>query len=99
MILILQTRVRDYDAWKTVFDDGEPLRAKHGCTGHEIFRSDEDDRDLTIHLRFPSREAGDALRTDPELAANIKLAGVKGPPTVKWAHDGEARDYAGRRAA
>jgi len=99
MILIMQERVRDYDAWKTVFDDGEQLRAKHGCTGHEIFRSDEDGNDLTVHLRFPSREAGDALRADPELAANMKLAGVAAPPTVKWVRDGEARTYAGRRAA
>jgi hypothetical protein len=99
MILVMQTKVRDYDAWKTVFDEGEPLRAKHGSTGHEIFRSDEDGNDLTLHLRFPSREAGDSLRTDPELAANMRRAGVEGPPTVRWAHDGKARTYASRRAA
>ncbi|HET6475690.1 MAG TPA: hypothetical protein VFH93_06395 [Thermoleophilia bacterium] len=99
MILIMQTRVRDYDAWKTVFDDGEPLRARHGCTGHEIFRSDDDGNELTVHLSFPSREGGDALRTDPELAANMKRGGVEGQPTVTWARDGEACTYASRRAA
>jgi len=99
MILIMQERVRDYDAWKSVFDDGEPLRAKHGCTGHEIFRSDDDGNDLTVHLRFPTREAGDALRTDPELAEKMSLAGVEAQPTVTWVSDGEARTYASRRAA
>ena len=99
MILIMQTRVREYDTWKTVFDSGEALRAKHGCTGHEIFRSAEDDDQLTLHLRFPSREAGEGLRNDPELAANMKRAGVEGPPTVTWARDGETRTYAARRAA
>ena len=99
MILIMRERVRDYDAWKSVFDGGEPLRAKHGCTGHEIFRSDDDGNDLTVHLRFRSREAGDALRSDPELAANMKRAGVETPPSVMWVRDGEARTYAGRRAA
>jgi hypothetical protein len=99
MILIMQERVRDYDAWKSVFDEGEPLRARHGCTGHEIFRSDEDGNQLTVHLSFPSRGGGDALRTDPELAATMKRAGVEGQPTVTWAHDGEARTYASRRAA
>ena len=82
-----------------MFDDGEPLRAKHGCTGHEIFRSDDDGNDLTVHLRFPSREAGDGLRTDPELAAIMKRAGVEAPPTVAWVRDGEARTYASRRVA
>ena len=99
MILIMRERVRDYDAWKSVFDGGEPLRAKHGCTGHEIFRSDDNGNDVTVHLRFSSREAGNALRTDPELAANMKRAGVEGQPTVTWAHDGKARTYASRRAA
>lgn len=99
MILIMQTKVRDYDAWKTVFDEGETLRARHGCTGHEIFRSEEDGNNVTVHLRFPSREDGDSLRSDPELAACMRSAGVEGRPTVSWAHDGEARTYASRRAA
>lgn len=99
MILIMQTRVRDYDAWKAVFDDGDALRARHGCTGHEIYRSADDGNAVTVHLRFPTREGGDALRTDPELAEAMKRAGVEGPPTVTWAHDGEARTYASRRAA
>jgi hypothetical protein len=99
MILIMQHRVRDYDEWKAVFDDGEPLRAGHGCTGHEIFRSDDDGNDLTVHLRFPSREAGDGLRTDPELAEKLKLAGVEGQPSAMWARDAETRTYASRRAA
>ncbi len=99
MILIMQERVRDYDAWKSVFDDGEPLRAKHGCTGHEIFRGDDDGNDLTVHLRFPTREAGDGLRTDPDLTEKMRLAGVEAQPTVTWVSDGEARTYASRRAA
>ena len=99
MILIMRERVRDYDTWKSVFDDGEPLRAKHGCSGHEIFRSDEDGNDLTVHLRFPSREAGDSLRTDPELAAIMKRAGVETPPVATWVRDGETRTYASRVAA
>lgn len=99
MILLMQTRVRDYDAWKTRFDDSEAIRARHGCTGHEICRSADDGNAVTVHLRFPSREGGDARRTDPELAENMKRAGVDGPPSVAWAQDGEARTYASRRAA
>jgi quinol monooxygenase YgiN len=99
MILIMQERVRDYDAWKSVFDGGEPLRAKHGCSGHAIYRSDDDGNDLTVHLHFPSREAGEALRADPELAAIMKRAGVETRPIVTWAHEAESLEYAGRRAA
>ena len=99
MTLIMRERVRDYDAWKSVFDGGEPHRAKHGCSGHVIYRSDDDGNDLTVHLRFPSPEAGDTFLADPELAANMKRAGVETQPTVTWVRDGEALTYAGRRAA
>jgi quinol monooxygenase YgiN len=99
MILIMQERVRDYDAWKAVFDDGEALRAKHGCTGHEIFRSDDDGNDLTVHLHFPSREAADAFLADPEPAANMRHAGVETQPAQTRVREGESLKYTGRRAA
>lgn len=99
MILIMREKVRDYDAWKSVFDGGEPLRAEHGCSGHVIYRSDDDGNDLTVHLLFPTREAGEALRADPKLAANMERAGVETRPIVTWVHDGEALTYAGGRAA
>ena len=99
MIRIMQEHVHDYAAGKKVFDEGEPLRAKHGCTGHEVFRSDEDGNELTLHLHFPSREAGETLRADPELAATMKRAGVESRPTVAWARDGDARTYASGRVA
>ena len=94
MILIMREKVRDYDAWKSVFDGGEPLRAEHGCSGHVIDRSDDDGNDLTVHLLFPTREAGEALRADPKLAANMERAGVETRPIVTWVHDGEALTYA-----
>jgi hypothetical protein len=55
MYLTMWTHVRDYDDWKAVFDSGEPLRTSHGCTGHEIYRSDDDSNQLTVFLEFPSR--------------------------------------------
>ena len=95
----MREKVRDYDTWKRVFDDGEPLRAKHGCSGHVVYRSDDDANDLTIHLQFPSREAGESLRADPGLAAAMERAGVETQPTVTWVREAESREYAGRQGA
>jgi len=99
MILIMRERVRDYDAWKPVFDAGEPLRAKHGCSGHVVYRDDDDVNDLTVHLHFPSREAADAFLADPELAANMKRAGVETQPALTRVREAESLKYADRRAA
>ena len=63
----MQIGVRGYDALKTV-DDGEPLRARHGCAGHEIFRDDDGnlvqnavgDAWAALTRRFPEPAAQDS---------------------------------------
>ena len=76
MYLLMQHTVRDYDDWKPVFDGGEQVRTRHGCTGHEIYRGDDDANDVTVMLDFPSREAGEAFLADPELHQRMDEAGV-----------------------
>jgi hypothetical protein len=94
MILSMHETVHDYAAWKTVFDRGEELRVRYGCSGHVILRGDSDDNDLTIHLRFPSREAIDGFLADPQLMANMERAGVEGRPDVSLLHEEESQLYA-----
>jgi hypothetical protein len=38
MIIMVQHTVRDYDAWKRVFDEHEAVRKEHGATGHQLYR-------------------------------------------------------------
>src|SRR5665811_1520886 len=38
MNLIVQHTVRDYAAWKPVFDEHQSVCAKYGCRGHTIYR-------------------------------------------------------------
>jgi len=77
----------------------EPLRAKHGCSGHVVYRDDDDADDLTVHLHFPSRDAADAFLADSEFAANMKRAGVETQPALTRAREAESLKYTGRRAA
>jgi len=99
MYLVMQQTVRDYDDWKPVFDAGESVRTKHGCTGHEIYRSDDDANDLTIMLGFPSREAGEAFLADPELKQRMDEAGVLSKPRTMWVTQTQCVDYRSRKAA
>jgi len=98
MYLVMQQKVRDYDDWKPVFDAGQSLRAKHGCRGHEVFRSDDDPNDLTLMLDFPSREAGEAFLAEPELKERMGEAGVLAPPRTMWATQTACADYRSRAA-
>ena len=99
MILVMNEKVRNFEAWKSIFDAGEALRTRHGCTGHVIYRSDDAANDLTIQLQFPSRKAADAFIADPDLAANRKRAGVETDPVVRHLHEAETALYRSSRAA
>jgi hypothetical protein len=54
--LLIDYRVEDPAAWKTVFDRDPLGRSAHGATGHRVYR-DADDRDhLLLCLEFPSED-------------------------------------------
>ena len=99
MYLVMQHGVRDYDDWKPIFDTGESVRRRHRCTGHEIFRGQDDPNDLTIMLEFPSREAGESFLADPELKGRMAEAGVMSEPRTIWVTQTQRVDYRGRKAA
>jgi quinol monooxygenase YgiN len=99
MYLTMWFHVRDYDDWKTAFDAGEALRTSHGCTGHEIFRSDDDPGQLTIFLSFPSREDGESFLADPMLKEKMAEAGVDGEPRTMFVTQTQRVDYRSRKAA
>lgn len=99
MYLVIQHTVGDYDDWKPVFDGGEPVRTRHGCTGHEIYRGDDAGNDLTIMLDFRSREAGEAFMADPELRQHMDEGGVMSEPRTMWVTQTQCVNYRSRKAA
>lgn len=69
MDLIVQHKVRDYDTWKPVFDEHGDVRRRHGATGHELYRGDDDPNEITIVNHFPTKEQAAAFVADPSLKA------------------------------
>src|SRR5665648_1158009 len=74
MNLIVQHTVRDYDAWKPVFDEHQSVRAKYGCRGHTIYRDADKPNDVTIVMDYESRERADEFMRDPSLAAAMAVS-------------------------
>ncbi len=75
-------RVRDYEAWKPVFDDHEAVRREHGALGHRVFRNVADPFAIVIHNDFPSAEAAAAFGADPSLPEAMARGGVEGEPGI-----------------
>jgi quinol monooxygenase YgiN len=81
--LAIRHHVRDYAAWRKVYDEVEPLRAQHGCTAQRVMRLPDDGNDLFVTHDFPSAERADGFAHDPALQEAMGRAGVDGPPRIE----------------
>jgi len=99
MIIMVQHRVRDYEAWKSVFDEHRAVRTRHGATGHELYRGLEDPSEITVVNHFPSKEQAEAFAADPSLKEAMERGGVVSEPRLTWAAEAEAADYRQSKAA
>jgi heme-degrading monooxygenase HmoA len=91
--LVVHHRVADYDAWKPVFDEHEPVRRSHGEIEHRIYRDIHDRNRVIIHNDFPSEEAARAFTEDPSLKDAMARAGVEGEPGISFIEKAERKVY------
>ena len=98
MIIIVQHTVRDYDAWKAVFDEHEASRRRFGATGHELYRGLEDPNEVTVVNHFPSKEQAEAFAADPSLKEAMERGGVISEPRITWAREAGTADYKAKAA-
>jgi heme-degrading monooxygenase HmoA len=92
-ILVVQHRVRDFDAWKRVFDAGEDLRRRHGASRHWVYQAHNDPNDVVVAVEFGSLEAAENFTDDPALRQNMAEAGVEGSPHIHFRREVEAVSY------
>ncbi len=81
--LIVRHNVRDYAAWRKVYDELEPVRAEHGCTAQRVMRLPDNGNDLLITHDFPTADQAGSFAHDPALRAGMERAGVGGPPRIE----------------
>jgi quinol monooxygenase YgiN len=92
--LVVFHHVRDYDRWKTVFDEHEGVRRGHGQLEHRVFRSVDDPNRVVVHNDFPGEEAARAFMADPSLAEAMERAGVTDEPWLGLIERVERKRYA-----
>jgi quinol monooxygenase YgiN len=94
VILVVHHRVRDYDAWKPVFDEHESVRRAHGEIEHRVYRDIHDPNRVIVHNDFPSEEAARGFMEDPSLKDAMARAGVEGEPGISLIERVERKAYA-----
>ena len=83
--MIVRHSVRDYGAWRPVFDAHEPARTAAGLTNGRVFRSAEDPNDLLLLFEMADRRRAEELAASDDLRTTMQRAGVVGPPEIRYA--------------
>jgi hypothetical protein len=81
--LAVRHEVADYTAWRAVYDEVEPIRARHGCTGQRVLASPGKTSDLFITHEFPTVAQAEAFTKDADFGAAMKRAGVTSAPRIE----------------
>jgi hypothetical protein len=81
--LAIRHQVRDYAAWRKIYDEAEPLRAQHGCTAQRVMRLPSDGNDLFVTHDFPTAEQAGSFAHDPALREALGQSGVEGTPRIE----------------
>jgi hypothetical protein len=80
---IVRHPVTDYAAWRSVYDDVQPLRDKHGVTAADVLQDPANPNDVTVLHWFPSVDQANAFATDPSLKDAMQRAGISAAPRIE----------------
>src|SRR3954464_3117082 len=81
---VVRHHVRDYDAWRKVYDDVAPLQRSGGVIAESVYRdAAEPDEVLVLHRFGTADEARDFFGS-AELLDAMSRAGVVGAPRVEF---------------
>lgn len=74
-------KVKDYAAWKKVYDEDKPNRVKAGFTDRLLAYNSDDNHMVSIVMLVSDMKKAEDFSKSPELKAKMEAGGVEGPPT------------------
>ena len=80
--MFIRHRVKDYPAWRRVYDGFAATQKALGVTADAVYQAADDPNDLTVTHDFATIEAAQAFVGSDELHSVMASAGVEGQPTV-----------------
>jgi quinol monooxygenase YgiN len=99
MYIVVQHRVRDFDAWKSAFDEHRAVRERYGCRSERVYRGLDDPHEVTVALEWQDRAHAEAFYNDPSLREAMERGGVVSEPSVTFLEQIDTWEAAQQRAA
>jgi len=85
--LFVQHQVKDFAAWKKVFDSSLDLRKSNGEISAQVYRDASDPNKVTTINKWNSLASAQKFAHSPELKAAMEKAGVVGAPNVSFLNE------------
>jgi len=85
--MLARAKVKDFQAWKKVYDEGADLRASFGGGADQVFQDASDPNTYIAIIKWDALENAQKFSQSPELKASMEKAGVVGPPTVYFLNE------------
>jgi quinol monooxygenase YgiN len=82
--LMAQFKVKDYKAWRMVFDKNTPMRKSMGELSVKLWRSEEDPNDLGLLFEWDNLENAHKFVASSELQKAKQEAGVIEPLQTRF---------------
>jgi quinol monooxygenase YgiN len=85
--MLIQHTVKDFAAWKKVFDSNKDLRTSSGELSAQVYRDASDPNKVTTINKFNSLANAQKFAHSPELKAAMEKAGVVGAPAINFLNE------------
>ena len=80
--MVVTHKVKDYAAWKPVFDSDEQARKDASITGHAVMKDVKKPNTVSVWAGYSDQAKVDAMFNSDAMKAKMKEGGAQGKPTV-----------------
>jgi quinol monooxygenase YgiN len=84
---VILHRVKDYDAWREIYDGFADVQKAGGVTHESVHRAKDDPNYLLVIHGFADVAAAETFLASAELRETMERAGVEGQPDIKIYED------------
>jgi quinol monooxygenase YgiN len=85
--MLVQHHVKDFAAWKNVYDSVKGLRVSFGELSDQLYRDASDPNKLTLVFKWSSLADAQKYAQSPELKAAMEKAGVDAAPVISFLNE------------
>jgi hypothetical protein len=82
--ILIEHKVKDFTAWKVVFDENADLRRSAGEKSYHIFRPNGSSNDVTLLFEWSSLKEAEKFFASLELKSAMQRAGVVEAPKIQF---------------